>query len=38
MEILAIADRSPLFLVLGNPTPTLSLMTLQRDGRDPSSI
>jgi hypothetical protein len=38
MEILAIADQSPLFLGAGNPTPTLFLMTLQRDGGDPSSI
>jgi hypothetical protein len=38
MEILAIADWSPLFLGAGNPTPTLSLMTLQMDGGDPSSI
>jgi hypothetical protein len=38
MEILAIADQSPLFLGAGNPTPTLSLMTLLRDGEDLSSI
>jgi hypothetical protein len=37
-EILAIADQSPLFLSAGNPTPTLSLMTLLRDGGDLSSI
>jgi hypothetical protein len=37
-EILAIANQSPLFLGAGNPTPTLSLMTLLRDGGDLSSI
>jgi hypothetical protein len=38
MEILAIADRSPLFLRAGNHTLILSCMILQRDGRDLSSI
>jgi hypothetical protein len=38
MEILAIADQSPLFLGAGNHTPILSRMILQRDGGDLPSI
>jgi hypothetical protein len=38
MEILAIADRSHLFLGAGNHTLILSRMILQRDGGDLSSI
>jgi hypothetical protein len=38
MDILAIADRSHLFLEAGNHTLILPHMILQRDGRDLSSI